>query len=60
MSEKNIICLCKGISEEIIVDAIKNGATSIEKVKEVTQASTGACKGSRCISKIESLINEYK
>ncbi|MDB8790310.1 (2Fe-2S)-binding protein [Romboutsia sp. 1001216sp1] len=59
MSE-NIICLCKSISEEAIVKAIKEGATSIEAVKEKTEATTGPCKGSRCISKIEELIEKHK
>ncbi|WP_195937808.1 (2Fe-2S)-binding protein [Romboutsia sp. 1001713B170131_170501_G6] len=59
MSE-NIICLCKGISEETIVKAIKEGATSVEAVKEKTEATSGPCRGSRCISKIEELIEKHK
>ena len=34
MSEK--VCLCKGITKETIVDAIKNGANSVEGVKDAT------------------------
>ncbi|MBQ8999234.1 MAG: (2Fe-2S)-binding protein [Clostridium sp.] len=55
-----IICLCKNISEEVIKDAIKNGATSVEAVKEATGATTGFCKGGRCKAKIEALIQENK
>ena len=32
------VCLCKGITEEQIIEAIKNGATSFEEVKEKTGA----------------------
>ena len=30
------VCLCRGITEEQIVEAVKNGATSFEEVKEET------------------------
>ncbi|MCU9815372.1 (2Fe-2S)-binding protein [Paraclostridium sp. AKS73] len=51
MSEK--VCLCKGITKETILDAIKNGADSIEAVKDATGATTGFCHGGRCKSTIE-------
>lgn len=56
----NIVCLCKGITEDTIIDAIKNGADTMDKVKDVTGATTGYCHGSRCKGKIEELINKYK
>ena len=55
-----IIWLCKNISEETIVEAIKNGATTIEAVKEATGATTGFCHGGRCKGKIEELIAANK
>ncbi|KKY00573.1 (2Fe-2S)-binding protein [Paraclostridium benzoelyticum] len=58
MSEK--VCLCKGITKETILDAIKNGADSIEAVKDATGATTGFCHGGRCKSTIEKLIEENK
>lgn len=58
MSEK--ICLCKGITKDTIVEAIKNGANTVEGVKEATGATTGPCHGGRCKSKIETLIEENK
>ena len=32
------VCLCRGITEEQIIEAVKNGATSFEEVKEETGA----------------------
>lgn len=58
MSE--VICLCKNISKETIEQAIKNGATTVEAVKEATGATTGFCHGGRCKAKIEALIEENK
>ncbi|MDM8127774.1 (2Fe-2S)-binding protein, partial [Paraclostridium benzoelyticum] len=48
------------ITTETILDAIKNGADSIEAVKDATGATTGFCHGGRCKSTIEKLIEENK
>ena len=58
MSE--IICKCKKIDEEFIIEAIKNGAHTVEEVAEITGATTGACKGGRCKKRVKELIAEYK
>ena len=60
MANEKIVCLCKGVTEETIVNAIKNGATTVEDIKEQTGASTGGCKGARCKKTIESLIEANK
>lgn len=54
------VCLCKQITEETIVEAIKNGADTLDKVKEATGAAAGACRGGRCAAKIEELIQANK
>lgn len=54
------VCLCKGVSEEKIVEAIKEGALSFEAVGEKTGAGAGACRGARCKCKIEELVEENK
>ncbi|ATD55605.1 (2Fe-2S)-binding protein [Clostridium chauvoei] len=54
------VCLCKGIEEEEIVKAIKEGAITFEEVREKTGAGSGFCKAGRCKAKIEELIQENK
>lgn len=54
------VCLCKKITDEEIVKAVKEGATTYEAVKETTTAGTGCCRGGRCKSKIIEIINENK
>ena len=44
--------------DEIII--IRNGATSVEAVKEATSATDGACRGARCKSKVQELIDQHK
>ncbi|MGL5353367.1 MAG: (2Fe-2S)-binding protein [Clostridium sp.] len=60
MSNDKVVCLCKNISEGIIIEAIKNGATSLAEVKEETGAATGGCRGARCSARIAELIEENK
>lgn len=56
----DIICLCKGVSKDVILQAIKDGADTFEKIQEATGAGTGFCGASRCRGKIEALIEENK
>lgn len=53
------ICICKSISRATIKESIRGGAKTVEDVKRRTRATTGACKGDRCRSKIKSLIESY-
>ena len=52
------ICLCNGITRKTIVDAIRNGADTLDKVAIATGAGTGNCKGARCDKAIEEIIKE--
>ena len=51
-----LVCMCKGVTDDTIVEAIKNGADTFEKVVEATGATTGPCKGGRCRAKVEELL----
>lgn len=51
-----IICICKGIKQGKICDAIKNGANSIEKVNQKTGSGSGGCKATRCGPVIKKLL----
>lgn len=55
MSEENIICKCRNVSQKTIEDAIKNGCDTVSKVGEATNAGT-ACGG--CKNKIQNLIDK--
>lgn len=54
------VCLCKKVSEEVIVQAVKDGAQTFEEVKEATKAGAGCCKGSRCKDQIIQIIENNK
>ncbi|WP_292655894.1 (2Fe-2S)-binding protein [Nitratifractor sp.] len=62
LSDEDLICYCIEVDKKTIVEAIRNGATSLKAVKEATGACTGSdCKrlnpNGRCCSKeINALI----
>jgi len=64
-SASPMVCYCIKVDEESIVKAIKNGADSLLKVKEITKACTGSeCKelnpSAKCCSKeIKILIAKH-
>lgn len=49
------VCGCKQVSLKTVVDAVKNGADTVEKVSEATQAGTGEDCG-RCKALIANII----
>ncbi|MGL6173466.1 MAG: (2Fe-2S)-binding protein [Cellulosilyticaceae bacterium] len=53
-------CPCRVVTRAAIKEAIANGADTVEKIKRVTGAMTGSCKGKRCQSSIEALLEEMK
>ena len=52
-----IICFCYGITREEIVQAVLQGADSIEKIREKTKANTG-CGG--CQNEVEAILESVK
>ncbi len=55
MHANDIICHCMNVSVSDIKDAIDNGATNIEEVKEATSAST-AC--GVCTSNLKEVVDD--
>lgn len=53
---KEIICRCEEITEDEIIEAIRNGATTVNEVKRWTRAGMGLCQGRTCRRMIERII----
>jgi len=43
-----IICRCQDITEDEIVAAIKQGATTLDEIKRLVRAGMGPCQGRTC------------
>jgi len=55
-----IICQCNQITMGELEDAIHHGASTLEEIAELTEATTGACKGLRCKPAVEGLLEKYR
>ncbi|MFH1777276.1 MAG: (2Fe-2S)-binding protein [Candidatus Omnitrophota bacterium] len=51
-----IICRCEEITEEEILQAIKNGARSINSIKRMTRAGMGLCQGHNCAELVQEIL----
>lgn len=51
-----VVCICKGIKQGRICDAILSGCDTVEKVHRKTGSGTGGCKAVRCTPVIQKLI----
>ncbi len=52
------ICYCKGIPKKVFLRHIAAGASTVEDLKALTGAGSGACLGRRCTSRIEDLLKK--
>jgi NAD(P)H-nitrite reductase large subunit len=52
------ICRCEEIEEAEIVQAIAEGAQSVNDVKRRTRAGMGICQGAYCVHSISKLLEQ--
>ncbi|MCM8785718.1 MAG: (2Fe-2S)-binding protein [Candidatus Omnitrophica bacterium] len=57
MKNKKIICRCKEITEEEIIEVIKKGIRDIDGIKRALGAGMGLCQGKTCTNLIIRIIN---
>lgn len=55
---KEIICFCNNIPRDVIEDAIRKGADTMNKIFDMTTAGVGACGGS-CRRKLAPMLEQY-
>ena len=58
MNEEVLICRCQEVTKQEIIDAIKDGATTVDGVKRRTRAGMGLCQAKTCGRLIERIIAE--
>jgi NAD(P)H-nitrite reductase large subunit len=51
-----IICRCEEITEDEIISAIRDGATTVDEVKKFTRAGMGLCQGRTCRRTVEKIL----
>lgn len=58
MEEDILICRCQEVTEQEILEAIADGASTIDGVKRRTRAGMGLCQGKTCERLVAKLISE--
>ena len=58
MGEDILICRCKEVTKAEIIEAIRDGATTIDGVKRRTKAGMGLCQGKTCERLVAKIISE--
>jgi len=58
LKKKKIICRCEEVTEEEIIEAIKDGASDLDAIKRMTRAGMGLCQGRTCSRLIENIIHK--
>ena len=56
--EDVIICRCQEVTRQEIIDAISDGATTVDGVKRRTRAGMGLCQGKTCERLVARIIAE--
>lgn len=56
--EDIIICRCQEVTRQEILDAIADGATTVDGVKRRTRAGMGLCQGKTCERLVAKIISE--
>ncbi|HEY9070007.1 MAG TPA: (2Fe-2S)-binding protein [Candidatus Ozemobacteraceae bacterium] len=52
-----IVCRCQDITEEEVIAAIRQGATTIDEIKRLVRAGMGPCQGRTCRRLVAQIIS---
>lgn len=58
MKEDMIICRCEEITYGEIIQAIKDGATTVDGIKRMTRAGKGLCQGRTCRMLVNQILSK--
>ncbi|MGE4277564.1 MAG: (2Fe-2S)-binding protein [Lawsonibacter sp.] len=56
MDDELIICRCKEVTQDEILEAIADGATTVDGVKRRTKACMGLCQGKSCGRLVQKIV----
>lgn len=52
-----IICRCQDVTEDEIIAAIRQGATTIDEIRRLVRAGMGSCQGRTCRRLVSQVIS---
>lgn len=54
--EEVLICRCQEVTEQEILDAVRDGAATVDGVKRRTRACMGLCQGKTCGRLVQRIV----
>lgn len=55
-NDEMYVCRCEEITKAEVIEAVRNGATSVNEVKRLLRTGMGMCQGRNCAKTIERII----
>ncbi len=52
-----IVCRCQDITEDEVLTAIRQGATTLDEIKRLVRAGMGPCQGRTCRRLVQQIIS---
>jgi NAD(P)H-nitrite reductase large subunit len=52
-----IICRCQDVTEDEIIEAIRQGASTIDEIRRLVRAGMGSCQGRTCRRLVSQIIS---
>lgn len=59
MKKKAIVCRCEDLTEEDVIEAIKDGYTDLEELRRKLRLGMGPCQGRVCIPIVRKILQRY-
>ena len=56
---KTFVCTCEDVTENDIINSIKQGYVNIEEVKRYTGFGTGYCQGKQCVNHVAKILVKH-
>jgi bacterioferritin-associated ferredoxin len=57
--KRSIVCRCEDISEDDVIQAIKQGYTDLEELRKKLRIGMGPCQGRVCIQLVARILEQY-
>jgi len=58
MSKKTFICRCEDVTEDDVIEAIRNGYTDLEELRKKLRIGMGPCQGRVCINLVKKILEK--
>ena len=58
MTKKTIVCRCEDLTEQEILDAVRQGYTDLEELRRKLRIGMGPCQGRVCLPLVKKILEK--